>query len=129
MTGNIECVRLLLAAGARVNYKNRDSVLNYVIERKRYDIFILLLKSGAKINRYSVSSGLFAKCGTPLSRAIQYDCVDMVITMLEYGADPTVTTFDGIKLINLAKSPLMIFVLRSEIAWKKRRHPIMAIYL
>ena len=105
--GNVEIVRLLLAAGCDVNIKNESKDSGYLDERalheaafwNRLEIAELLVKSGAEVN------AIAEKEITPLHRAARLGNIEIVNLLLENGADRTLSDHQGQTASDWTRNP------------------------
>ena len=86
--GHTEVVEFLIAHGANVNARDGDgqTALMYAAKRSFNETAALLLKSGAEVNVQSRKKGI-----TALILAAGWGNEELVRTLLEHGADPTIT--------------------------------------
>ncbi|WP_261362719.1 ankyrin repeat domain-containing protein [Rubinisphaera margarita] len=98
--GNIECVRLMLEAGANVNRAsdhNGETVLHFVASSDDVAAVQMLLDYGANPNQrtkpgmrtYALWRDARVRGETPLHRAAAWGSPDVIQLLLDAGADPT----------------------------------------
>ncbi len=88
--GRIECVRILLKAGANPNQPAH--MLGNAASIGDQEMVLLLLEAGADINAPGTMTG-----GTPLDEAISGGHNEVAKKLLEAGADPNIQTDRGAK--------------------------------
>lgn len=95
--GQVETIKLLLAAGADPNLSMNDgrSPLHYAAVKCHIKVFVQLIEKGARIDGQSVRGS------TPLHLA-SMRCPDVTRLLLEYGADPNVENVAGDTPLTLA---------------------------
>jgi ankyrin repeat protein len=96
--GNINAVRLLLAAGARVNDARDETAFQIAALRNNSEMIELLLDAGADVHcpagkayaghcQKAAREGRYGFFRTPLQRAVSQDNVEICQLMLDAGAD------------------------------------------
>ena len=90
MQHNVECVELLIKAGADVNFYNRTTCLNFT---DNFEIAKMLIKAGANVN-----SSTYEDYVTPLIGAARRGHVNLVKLYLDSGADVNCSCIFGTAL-------------------------------
>ncbi len=96
--GNIDAVRVLLAAGARVNDAQDQTALQIAALRDDVEMVQVLLDAGADVNspagkayadnrRKAAGKGRYRVFQTPLQRAVSQNNIEISQILLEAGAD------------------------------------------
>ncbi len=95
VVGNLEAIKVLLAAGGDVNAKNVYGSIP--LHHSTYDVALLLLESGADVNAVS------KKGWTPLHSAAFFGRTKTVQLLLDRGAKHDVQNSDGHTPLQLAQ--------------------------
>ena len=101
VSGNFECLRLMLEAGAdanRASDHNGETALHFVASGECVESVTLLLKYGANPNArtkpgmrtYGFWRDARVKGETPLHRAAAFGTLEIIQLLLDAGADPTI---------------------------------------
>jgi len=101
--GDLECVRLLIRAGADVDQANTDEIhdspLIKASVKNHVHVVIALIAAGCNVNYIRPIDGT-----TALIQASQYYCTDVVRTLLISGANPRIANHYGYTALYLAKT-------------------------
>ena len=117
-------VKLLVANDGRVEHSNLLEALSRYELPNRSPILAYLVENGAPVNRleHSHSPRIFAKnrfqgLGTPLHSAVEHNRLKIALTLLAFGADPTIKDTEDrtpLDLVRELKLPEMIGILEWE---------------
>lgn len=148
--GRVDVVKVLLKYGANVDVVEKDvnvTALNKAAEQGQSEVMILLIESGALINREEcitplIDASFFGRIScvelllehgidvdtkdgrgsTALLYATQRSHVDVINLLLKYGADPSVVNQDGETIFNSFGKFSMEFLIKDckahDKAWK-----------
>jgi len=113
--GRVELMRVLLAAGARVNLGTADggTALMLASFTGQVEAIRVLLTAGAQINQVN------AKGGTALMTASGEGYMQAVKVLFAAGADPRITTHDGFTALGAAQHynhPAVVSLLQAKLA-------------
>ena len=102
-SGSVECIDLLLKAGARINLPGKydESALVEAITYRKFECARFLLKHGADVEH------LNCKCESPLGKALMDPESGIFVSMLyEFGANMFLRRQDGIEGTRVPHHPL-----------------------
>jgi ankyrin repeat protein len=102
-SGSVECIDLLIKAGARLNLPGKydESALVEAITHRKFECARFLLKHGADVEH------LNCKCESPLGRALMDPESGSFVSMLyQFGANMYLRRRDGIEGIRVPHHPL-----------------------
>jgi hypothetical protein len=121
--GRVEAVRLLLAAGAKTEERNRSGMtpLHYAAGRNHIEVVKVLIAGGADINA-KTGFGPEAPLGweTALHTAAENQNVEMVRVLLAVGADKQAENVDHATPINYARNSEVVRLLAGDVAVEAR---------
>lgn len=107
--GNIDCLNLLIEAGADVNvggYGMGYATLTLMVRTKKTDIVKILIEAGAEVNATKEHD-----CETALHAAARCNRLEHVRVLLDAGADKSILSKEGKKPIDLTDDPDIIKLL------------------